>query len=186
LNWLAAHDELANTLIVLTSDNGYHHGQNRRQSKFIPYTPSMQVPLWVRGPGVTATGTDSTRMVSGVDVAATIYEATDSPPSRAADGESLLSPSDRSEVYGEYFHDPSNSRYIPSWATLRARNWQYIETYDKTTGALIFREWYNLVADPHMLTNLLADGNSGNDPDTTAAASRLAAYRTCAGASCPR
>jgi arylsulfatase A-like enzyme len=186
LDWLAAHNELANTLIILTSDNGYHHGQNRRRSKFIPYTPSIQVPTWVRGPGVSATGTDSTRMVSGVDIAATVYDATDVAPSRRADGESLLSPSSRSEVYAEYFNDAANSRSIPSWATVRGRTWQYIETYDIATGALKFREWYNLAADPHMLTNLLADKNASNDPDTTATANRLAAYRRCAGITCPR
>jgi len=186
LDWLSAHGELANTLIIVTSDNGYHHGQNRRQSKFIPYTPSIKVPLWVRGPGVTATGTNSTRMVSGVDVAATIYDVTDVAPSRVADGESLLVASVRSEVYVEYFNDSANSPYIPPWASVRGRQWQYIETYDISTGALRFREWYDLAADPYMLTNLLADGNPGNDPDTTAVANRLAQYRGCTGLTCPR
>ena len=186
LDWLSAHGELANTLVIVTSDNGYHHGQNRRQSKFIPYTPSIKVPLWLRGPGVTARGTNGTRMVSGVDLAATIYDATDVAPSRLADGESLLSPSVRSEVYVEYFNDSANSPYIPSWAAVRGRQWQYIETYDISTGALRFREWYDLASDPHMLTNLLADGNPGNDPDTTAVANRLARYRGCAGVTCPR
>lgn len=185
LDWLAAHQELANTLVILTSDNGYHHGQNRRRSKFIPYTPAIQVPVWVSGPGVTATGTNTTRMVSGVDVAATVYDATDVAATRLADGESLLGTSARSEVYVEYFNDAANSRYIPSWATVRGRGWQYIETYDSATGALRFREWYDLASDPHMLTNLLADGNPGNDPDTTVVASRLARYRVCAGATCP-
>lgn len=186
LDWLAAHGELANTLVILTSDNGYHHGQNRRKSKFIPYTPSLQVPLWLRGPGVTARGTDTTRMVSGVDVAATIYDATDTTASRVADGQSLLASSARSEVYAEYFNDPANGKHIPSWATVRGRSFQYIETYDISTGALRFREWYDLTADPFQLTNLLADGNPGNDPSTTAVVSRLATYRQCAGSTCPR
>ena len=125
-------------------------------------------------------------MVSGVDLAATIYDATDVAPSRPADGESLLVPSARSEVYVEYFNDSANSAYIPSWAAVRGRQWQYIETYDISTGALRFREWYDLAADPHMLTNLLADGSPANDPDTTAVADRLARYRGCAGVTCPR
>jgi arylsulfatase A-like enzyme len=186
LDWLAAHGELANTLVLLTSDNGYHHGQNRRQSKFVPYSPAIQVPMWLRGPGVTARGTDTTRMVSGVDVAATVYDATGVAPSRRADGQSLLAPSTRSEVLVEYFNDAANSRTIPTWATVRARTWQYIETYDPTSGAVRFREWYDLAADPHMLTNLLADGNPGNDPATGGVAGRLATYRSCAGTTCPR
>jgi arylsulfatase A-like enzyme len=186
LNWLAAHGELTNTLVVLTSDNGFHHGQNRRQAKFIPYTPALQVPLWLRGPGVAARGTNTDRMVSGVDVAATIYDATGAAPSRVLDGRSLLDPSGRREVYAEYFNDAINSSAIPPWATVRGATWQYIETYDIRTGARTFREWYDLAADPHMLRNLLADGNPANDPATGAVAARLAAYRTCTGAGCPR
>ncbi|HLL08792.1 MAG TPA: sulfatase-like hydrolase/transferase [Nocardioidaceae bacterium] len=185
LDWLSAHGELSNTLVVLTSDNGFHHGQNRRDKKFIPYTPAIQVPTWLRGPGVVAAGTNTTRMVSGVDLAATIYDATGVSPSRVQDGESLLEPSARTEVYAEYFNDAANSASIPTWATVRGPSWQYIETYDSNTGALAFREWYNLATDPHMLTNLLADGSAYNDPDTRPAASRLAIYRSCAGASCP-
>jgi arylsulfatase A-like enzyme len=186
LDWLAAHGELANTLVVLTSDNGFHHGQNRRLEKFTPYTPSLQVPTWLRGPGVAAGGTNTARRVSGVDVAATIYDETDVTASRVLDGQSLLAPSTRSEVYAEYFNDSANSATIPPWATVRGRTWQYIETYDITTGARTFREWYDLTADPHMLRNLLADGDPTNDPSTTTVAARLATYRTCAGAACPR
>ena len=185
LDWLAAHGELANTLVVLTSDNGYHHGQNRRTSKFVPYTPSLRVPLWVRGPGVAPGGSNGTRMVSGVDVAATVYDAAGITPSRRVDGDSLLDPSTRTEVYAEYFNDPNSGRLIPPCATVRSARWQYIETYDIAGGALTFREWYDLGSDPHMLVNLLADGNPANDPDTTAVARRLAAYRTCAGSACP-
>jgi len=180
------HGVLAGTMVVLTSDNGFHHGQNRRNSKFVPYTPALQVPLWLRGPGVTARGTDASRMVSGVDVAATIYDATGATPSSVLDGQSLLDPSARTEVYAEYFNDSANGAGIPSWATVRSGRWQYIETYDATPGTRPFREWYDLAADPHMLRNLLADGDPANDPPTGAVAARLAAYRTCAGAGCPR
>ena len=186
LTWLARHGELADTLVLLTSDNGFHHGQNRWTSKFVPYTPALQVPLWLRGPGVPARGTDTSRMVSGVDVAATIYDATGAPPSSVLDGQSLLDPSPRTEVYAEYFNDPANGPGIPPWATVRGSRWQYVETYDTATGARTFREWYDLAADPHMLRNLLADGDPANDPATGAVAARLAAYRTCAGAGCPR
>ncbi|HEY4605267.1 MAG TPA: sulfatase/phosphatase domain-containing protein, partial [Blastococcus sp.] len=171
---------------VMTSDNGYHHGQNRRGSKFIPYTPSLQVPIWLRGPRVAPRGINSSRMVSGVDVAATIYDATGAKPSRVLDGQSLLAPSTRREVYAKYFNDSANLATIPSWATVRGRTFQYIETYDISTGALAFREWYDLAADPYMLRNLLADGDPGNDPATGAVATRLAGYRTCAGTKCPR
>ena len=41
-----------NTLLVFTSDNGYLIGEHRvRESKVLPYEPSIRVPLLMRGPG---------------------------------------------------------------------------------------------------------------------------------------
>ena len=46
---------LANTYIVFTSDNGWHHGEHRiRSGKGRPYEESVRVPLVIRGPGVAA------------------------------------------------------------------------------------------------------------------------------------
>lgn len=189
LDWLQTHGELQNTLVILTSDNGFLFGENGRSSKFVPYTNSIRVPLWMRGPGVPAQGTNTTRMVSGVDVAPTIYAATGVTPSRVQDGVSLLGPTSRSRIYAEYFNDPANSTALPPWATLRGPDWQYIETYDITTGALWFQEYYDLAKDPWMLTNLLHDGTTADDPPAALIQqlhAQLQAARTCAGATCPR
>ncbi len=59
---------------------------------------------------------------------------------------------------------------------------QYIEWYEPA-GKVVFREYYNLNADRFQLTNLLADGNPDNNPDTTALSARLARYKTCRGRS---
>ena len=49
---------LANTYIVFTSDNGWHHGEHRiRSGKARPYEESVRVPLVIRGPGVAAEST---------------------------------------------------------------------------------------------------------------------------------
>jgi arylsulfatase A-like enzyme len=71
---------------------------------------------------------------------------------------------------------------IRDWAALRTPTWQYIENYDQPGGT--FREFYDLVRDPGMDPNLLADDDPGNDPPASIAA-ELAAARTCAGAGCP-
>ncbi|GGF52185.1 sulfatase [Marmoricola endophyticus] len=45
--------QLARTLIVFTSDNGYFLGEHRkRQGKTLPHEPSLRVPLLIAGPGV--------------------------------------------------------------------------------------------------------------------------------------
>ena len=66
---------LDNTLVILSSDNGYMWGEHGRWEKFVPYEPSIRVPLWMRWPGHLAAGTDSTRMVSYLDLLPTMLEA---------------------------------------------------------------------------------------------------------------
>jgi N-acetylglucosamine-6-sulfatase len=45
--------QLANTVVVFTSDNGYYLGEHRkRQGKINLHEPSLRVPLLVTGPGV--------------------------------------------------------------------------------------------------------------------------------------
>jgi hypothetical protein len=63
---------------------------------------------------------------------------------------------------------------------------KYIQTYN-TDGGVSFREYYNLVADPDELTNLLGDGSSANDPPAatiTTLTNRLNQMASCVGAAC--
>jgi arylsulfatase A-like enzyme len=70
---------LANTYVIVTSDNGYHFGEHRLISKGDLYEESVRVPLLVRGPGVVP-GTDA-RLTSNIDLAPTFLEwARVSPP----------------------------------------------------------------------------------------------------------
>ena len=87
---------LDNTLVVLSSDNGYLWGEHGRWEKFTPYEPVMRVPIWLRWPGHVTTGTDTTRLVSLIDFLPTFLQAAGvSLPAGAPplDGESLLAPS---------------------------------------------------------------------------------------------
>ena len=46
-------DELRETYVIFTSDNGFFHGEHRiRAGKFDVYEPSIRIPLLLRGPGV--------------------------------------------------------------------------------------------------------------------------------------
>ena len=50
---LSRSGQLANTVIVFTSDNGYYLGEHRkRQGKINLHEPSLRVPLVIAGPGV--------------------------------------------------------------------------------------------------------------------------------------
>jgi len=68
---LSRSGQLANTLIVFTSDNGYYLGEHRkREGKINLHEPSLRVPLIIAGPGVpTGTRYDP---VSTVDLAPTL------------------------------------------------------------------------------------------------------------------
>jgi len=69
---LVAHEQLENTYIVYTSDNGYHLGQfgipiDKRQ----PYESDVQVPFFVRGPGIASNATLKEGFVTNIDLAPT-------------------------------------------------------------------------------------------------------------------
>ena len=190
---LANRGVLDNTLVIFSSDNGYMWGEHGRWEKFVPYEPSIRVPLWLRWPGHVTAGTDTTRVTSLVDVLPTILAAAGitPPASPALDGESLLAGSGRNSLYAEYYNDPKNAD-IPSWRMVRTRVGgnlvKYVHTYT-SDGTVIAREYYNLTSDPAENTNLLGDANSGNDPPATTVTSLrtlLNTYATCSGSACVR
>jgi N-acetylglucosamine-6-sulfatase len=185
---------LDNTLVIFSSDNGYNWGEHGRTEKFVPYEPTLHVPLWIRWPSRFAPGTNRTRVVSYLDLLPTMLEAagiTLPAGSPSLDGESLLKPSTRTTMYSEYFADVANGvnngvATIDTWRMVRKGNVKYIQTYD-ASGAVTFREYYNLANDPAENTNLLGDATAANDPPAAEVATLTALVNqmsTCAGAAC--
>ena len=185
--------ELANTLILFSTDNGYAWNERGMTSKGAPWTEHVQAPLLVRWDGVFPPGTTDERLVGTEDYLPTYLDAAGYTPPQvkyAFDGRSFLPgrPA-RTEKYLELgpVLRPSPKEYkghrgIPAWASLRTKQWQYIEFYDKKNNTdLHWREYYDLVADPWELDNLLADKDPGNDPDVTALSARLRKAIDCAG-----
>ena len=65
-------DQLDNTYIIFTSDNGFHLGEHRLTGgKLTEFDTDLRVPLIVRGPGITPKSTVST-LTGNVDLAPTI------------------------------------------------------------------------------------------------------------------
>jgi arylsulfatase A-like enzyme len=82
--------QLGRTLIVYTSDNGFHLGQHRQPAgKNTPYEEDIRAPLIVRGPGVPA-GRRVTAMVANIDLAPTLAEAAGARVPAFVDGRSFL------------------------------------------------------------------------------------------------
>jgi N-acetylglucosamine-6-sulfatase len=73
-NALISKGALQNTMLILTSDNGYMLGEHRwMNTKGVTYENSIRVPLLMRGPGI-AHGDARTQLVSNVDLTATILQ----------------------------------------------------------------------------------------------------------------
>jgi arylsulfatase A-like enzyme len=178
---LDALDEDRNTLAFYMSDNGYlwgEHGLTQTSAKRTAYTASVRIPLLVRWPGKVADRFESRALVATVDVAPTVLQAAGVAPA-PLDGRSLLAPGERDRILLEYWADIANP--TPEWASLRTPTRQYTEYYGDDKQTVVFRELYDLEADPWQLHNLLATAHV----DVTQLEAQLAADRRCAGATCP-
>lgn len=175
--------ELANTLIVFTSDNGYLLGEHRYKSKNVPYEQAMSVPLLVRGPGVPG-GKVRRQTVTTVDLAATFLDAANTRATLRLDGRSVLPLiSDPSKPGYDTVLIQSGPRYrrevAEGWYYRGVRTARY--TYVEYPGDG-FVEMYDRAKDPSQLTNI------ARDPAYKALESELA-RRTgllsgCSGAGC--
>lgn len=174
--------ETRQTLAFFLSDNGTLWGAHGITGKQTPYLPSVRVPMYVRWPEHVAAGAVDQRLVANIDIAPTVLEAAGIVPAVAMDGRSLLDGWKRNRMLLEYWRikHPSD---VPTWAALYTRRYEYIE-YD-AGGRIVFREYYDLRADPYELRNVLRDATSSDDPNVAALHRQLVADRTCSGTSCP-
>ncbi len=175
-----------NTIALFLSDNGFLWGEHGvDEAKRLPYLQSVQVPFFLRWPGHVTAGAIDNRIVANVDIAPTILQAAGLPADTLpVDGVSLLSSVKRRALLLEYRRSPDASGW-PSWNALVTKRWEYVEWLQDDLSTLTFREYYNLVADPWQLDNVLRDGIAGNQPpDLPAVQARLAAVRDCASAAC--
>jgi arylsulfatase A-like enzyme len=153
--------EARNTLAIYMSDNGFLWGEHGLGQKIRPYEASAEVPFLVRWPGHFGRGAVDERLVANVDVAPTVMEAAGSEPGHEYDGRSFLGPQ-RSRLLLEQWKRPDRS--VPNWAATRAGDYLYVEYYAEDRLVPAYREYYDLVADPWELENLLGDTDPTNDP----------------------
>lgn len=72
-----------------------------------------------------------------------------------------------------------------TWASLRTRDYQYVEYYGPDDRTVTFREYYDLRRDPWQLENVLGDETPDNDPDVERLSAQLARDRRCSQKACP-
>jgi arylsulfatase A-like enzyme len=155
--------ELNNTYILFTSDNGYMQGEHDVPSgKMLPYDPSTQVPLIVRGPGIPH-GRVSHELVGNIDLSPTILQAAHAHAGLTQDGRSLIpfARHPQRRTRRALLHETGGERYVPvrdqdqdgepavrrilSYRAVRTNRWLYVEY--RSGG----RELYDLDRDPNEL-----------------------------------
>lgn len=153
------------TVIVFSSDNGYHMGEYRlTPGKMTAFDTDVTVPLVVAGPGIPA-GTTTRAVVQNVDLAPTFESWAGVPPNPGVDGRSLLGLLHGDRLAGwttaaliehrgpdtdptDPDHQPFRSGNPPSYEAIRTATYTYVEY---ATGA---KEYYDRVADPLELHNV--------------------------------
>ena len=188
---LSETNQLANTYIVLTSDNGMGDGQHRYNEKMTGYEESIRVPLIIRPPGGSAP-VKIDRMVLGIDIAPTIAAIAGATPNVTVDGRSLLPLMQNAGIewrkMGLLQH--TLGRYESEevqgpreyWGLRIAAPVPRLFLQYPTVLAGVKGEYYDLTADPYQLDNLFSLPE--RQAEINAIGPWLNAMKTCSGAVC--
>ncbi|MGH3359008.1 MAG: sulfatase family protein [Nocardioidaceae bacterium] len=147
-------NELKETYVLFTSDNGYLLGEARRtQGKSLPYDPSLSTPLAIRGPGIPH-GRVRTDPFTSIDFAPTIAAMANAKVRAKVDGKSMLRVARKGDQGWKrpILTNTGARRGKKSFGQgIRVPGFLYSEY--RTRGRK--RELYNLRRDPHALHNLI-------------------------------
>jgi iduronate 2-sulfatase len=161
------------TIVVFTSDHGYHTGEHGLWQKMSLFEESARVPLLIAAPGVAKEGNASETPVGLVDLYPTLAELCGVDPPENLQGQSLVPMLKDASATGRGWAltqvtRGGRARRGPSVAegregprffgySLRTPRWRYTEWDEGREG----RELYDHDADPKELTNLADDPNYG-------------------------
>jgi len=150
INALNETDELENTVIIFTSDNGHMFGEHREYSKLKLYEESIRVPLFIYAPEYSEFQSTS-RLVINNDLAPTILELANVESEIDMDGRSLVPLLEN--PLEENWRNKFLIEHFPPWevrihTAVRTDTTVYAEFL---TGEI---EFYDLIEDPFQLTSL--------------------------------
>jgi len=158
LDWLDASGLSRNTLVVFYSDNGglakFTDNSPLREGKGTLYEGGTRVPLIVRWPDVVKPGSETSEMVSGIDLLPTFLEIAGAPPPGAIDGISLRSVLTKQAKLKRdtlYWHYPHYHVGMPG-SSIRKGSYKLIEFFEDGRTEL-----YNLSNDLSETIDLSAE-----------------------------
>jgi arylsulfatase A-like enzyme len=146
-----------NTIIVFTSDHGYHMGEHGLWQKLSLFEESARVPLLIIAPGIAAGGGVAAAPVGHVDLFPTLAELCDVKAPANLQGQSLVpmlkdpSITGRGWAMSQVVRRGGSQRFFGY--SLRTPRWRYTEWDEGRRG----RELYDHDTDTKELTNLAGD-----------------------------
>jgi len=144
-----------NTIIVFTSDHGYHTGQHGLWQKMSLFEESSRVPLIVVVPGKTQPGSVIATPVSHIDLFPTLADLSGIPAPKNLQGQSLVpilkntNETGRGWAITQVTRGGQNNQFYGY--SLRTKRWRFTEWDNGLRG----RELYDHDADPKEITNLI-------------------------------
>jgi arylsulfatase A-like enzyme len=167
---LAALDRLKladRTVVVFTSDHGYHLGDHGLWQKSSLFERSARVPLVVSAPGARASGRATSSLAELVDLYPTLAQLAGLTPPAYLDGVSLVP---LLADPGAHVRDAAFTQVRNGYA-IRTDRWRYIEWAEGTEGAQL----YDMDRDPGETRNLA--GDAGHASTVAELKARLQTYR---------
>jgi N-acetylglucosamine-6-sulfatase len=152
-------DQLDNTVIVFTSDNGYFYGEHGLSvERRLAYEESIRMPLLIRYPKAIKAGTVRDEFALNIDLAPTLLElAGVSAPTRM-EGRSLVpllkgaNTEWRKSFLIEYYSDRVFPRIRQmGYKAVRNERWKYIHNFELEG----MDELYDLKADAYEMKNII-------------------------------
>jgi arylsulfatase A-like enzyme len=158
VNELRRTDQLDNTYIIFTGDNGYLLGQHAiSYGKYFPYEPALNIPALMRGPGIKP-NTVVKGMTFEIDFAPTILELAGVRANRPVDGLSLtgrLMDNERLPrrplLLSSGPQQSANGQPLPLFDGVRTERYVWWVYEDG------FEEMYDLQVDPYQLESVAND-----------------------------
>src|SRR5262249_25477188 len=124
-------NQLGNTVIIFSSDNGFFWGEHGFADKRWAYDESIRDPLLIRFPKMIKPDTVLDQLVLNIDIAPTLLELAGASVPKTIQGRSLLplfkdtKASWRNSFLTEYFQEKQYPR-TPTWQAVRTDRWKYI------------------------------------------------------------
>ena len=137
------------TIVIFTSDHGYHLGEHFMWGKVTLFEECARVPLVVRVPGTSQAGTTSDGLVETIDLFPTLAELCGLNIPAYVQGQSYASLIRKPGGPGKPSAYTVVSRGTQLGRSIRTQRWRYAE-WGETKAA----ELYDLKSDPREYTNL--------------------------------